>query len=259
MSALPHRKSDSFNLTETLLYGLAVAAAFVGIRTLLIQPFNIPSESMLPTLLVGDHIIVSKFSYGFSRYSVPFAPFDFSGRLLASPPERGDVVVFRARIDDEEKDLIKRIVGLPGDHIQMLGGRLHINGQPVRREQAPDFIGEGACRSEGAAPDARTRRWRETLPNGVAYETLDCMDGTPLDDTPVMTVPPERYFIMGDNRDESFDSRVPEPEGFGGVPFENLIGRAQVVYLSVQDGERVWMIWRWPWSMRWPRLFTVVR
>ena len=260
MSGSPQPKSGSSNLTESLLYGASVVAIVVVLRAFVFQPFNIPSGSMKATLLVGDHLIVTKFSYGFSRYSLPFAPVPFSGRIFSSPPDRGDIVVFRARLDDEMRDVIKRVIGLPDDRIQVTAGHLRINGVPVRRERVADFVGENPCGPEGSSVIGTAKRWRETLPNGVGYETLDCTDRGQLDDTPVFTVPAGHYFMMGDNRDDSFDSRVPEAEGgFGPVPFENVLGRAQFVFFSVAEGERAWTVWRWPWSVRWSRLFTVVR
>jgi signal peptidase I len=260
MSGPRQPKSGSSNLIESLLYFATVLAIVVVLRAFVFQPFNIPSGSMKSTLLVGDHLIVSKFSYGISRYSLPFAPIPFSGRIFGSPPERGDIVVFRAKLDDEMRDVIKRVVGLPGDRVQVIAGHLHINGEPVRRERIADFVGENPCGPEGSTVIATVRRWRETLPNGVRHETLDCTDRGPLDSTPMLTVPAGRYFLMGDNRDDSFDSRVPEAEGgFGPVPFDNLLGRAQVIFFSVAEGESAWMVWRWPWSVRWSRLLTVVR
>jgi len=220
------------------------------IRTLLFQPFNIPSGSMKATLLIGDYLFVSKYSYGYSHYSLPLSPPLFPGRIFGSMPERGDVVVFRLPKDDST-DYIKRVIGLPGDRIKMIDGMLYINGTVVKRERVSDFIDDENGGSE------RVRRWRETLPNGVTYQTLDLQDNGFLDNTQEYVVPAGHYFMMGDNRDNSTDSRVLSAVGY--VPFENLVGKAQIIFFSIGDGEPAWHIWSWPWSVRWSRLFTIVR
>ena len=221
------------------------------IRTFLFQPFNIPSGSMKATLLVGDYLFVSKYSYGYSHYSLPLSPPLFSGRLADfSKPERGDVVVFRLPKDDST-DYIKRIIGLPGDAIQVIDGVVNINGQAVKRERIDDFVDTDEGRRT-----TRVRQWRETLPNGVSFTTLDLPYNLQADNTDVYRVPPDNYFMMGDNRHNSTDSRFPQ---VGYVPFENIVGRAQIIFFSVQDGERAWEVWRWPWSVRWSRLLTIVR
>jgi signal peptidase I len=248
MSVSAEGKRKEGGVAETLsALAQAVLIALV-IRTLLFQPFNIPSGSMKGTLLVGDYLFVSQYSYGYSHYSLPLSPPLFSGRIFGSAPERGDVVVF-ALPKNDSVDYIKRVIGLPGDHIRMIGGLLHINGVPVKRERVADFIDD----EDGS----RVRRWRETLPNGVSYETLDLQDNGALDNTREYVVPPGHYFMMGDNRDNSADSRVPSEVGY--VPFENLIGKAQMIFFSVGDGEPAWHLWSWPWSVRWSRLFTIVR
>src|SRR6202163_1844455 len=220
------------------------------IRTLLFQPFNIPSGSMKATLLVGDYLFVSKYSYGYSHYSIPLSPPLFSGRIFGSEPARGDIVVFRLPKDDST-DYIKRVIGLPGDRIQMKDGVLYINGAAVKKERVDDFIDD-----ENGGPD-RVRRFRETLPNGVAYGTLDLQDTGFLDNTQQYLVPPRHYFMMGDNRDNSTDSRVLSAVGY--VPFENLVGRAQMIFFSIAEGEHAWMFWRWPTAVRWNRIFSIVR
>jgi signal peptidase I len=195
-------------------------------RTFLFQPFNIPASSMVPTLLVGDYFFVSKYAYGYSRYTWPFSSAPFAGRILGSEPARGDVVAFFSPKDNSTV-YIKRVVGLPGDRIQMKQGLLHINGVPVTRERLADFVGEEPC---GAGASAGTKRWRETLPNGVSHETLDCVDNGFYDNTSVYTVPAGHFFMLGDNRDNSTDSRLLSSMGY--VPLENLIGRAGMIYFS---------------------------
>jgi len=242
------RKEGGFTETVRVVFHALIIA--LVIRTFLFQPFNIPSGSMIPTLLVGDYLFVSKYSYGYTHYSLPFSPPLFSGRVMASPPTRGDVVVFRLPKDDSI-DYIKRVIGLPGDRIQMIDGVLNINGQPVKRERIEDFVTD----DEGVVQ--RVKRYRETLPNGVIYTTLDLTDNGFYDNTPVYTVPPDHYFMMGDNRDNSTDSRVLSQVGY--VPFENLIGKAQIIFFSIKDGTHAWEVWQWPWAVRWDRLFMLVR
>jgi signal peptidase I len=234
-------------LFGTIVPAIAIA---VAIQAVLIKPFRIPSESMLPTLLVGDYLFVSKFAYGYSRYSFPFSPPLFSGRIFGSLPRRGDVAVFRLPLNDTE-DYIKRVVGLPGDTVQMIGGVLHLNGSPVPREPLPDYTAEVEGRMVKAA------QWRETLPNGVSYATLDLDPAGPLDDAGPFRVPPGHLFMMGDNRDDSADSRMQSVVGY--VPVENLVGRAEIIFFSVRGGASAWEFWRWPETVRTERLLTRVR
>jgi signal peptidase I len=245
------RKEGGFAETvRVVIHALIIA---VVIRTFLFQPFNIPSGSMMATLLIGDYLFVSKYTYGYSRYSFPFSLPLFTGRdpILGKGPQRGDVVVFRLPRDDTT-DYIKRVIGLPGDKIQMIDGLLHINGEPIKRERAEDFVG-----TEDGPGIKRIKRWKETLPNGKVYYTLDLVDNSFYDNTPVYTVPADHYFMMGDNRDNSTDSRVLSQVGY--VPIDNIVGRAEIIFFSVGEGEPAWKIWRWPWVVRWDRLFSIVR
>ena len=252
MSVTSRENSES-GLGESIRVVVHALLIALVIRTFLFQPFNIPSGSMKATLLVGDYLFVSKYSYGYSHYSIPFSPPLFSGRIFGSEPQRGDVVVFRLPKDDST-DYIKRVIGLPGDRIQMKDGLLYINDVPVQRERLSDFIGEDPCGSDATA---RVKRWKETLPNGVSYETLDCVDNGFYDNTIEYVVPPGHFFMMGDNRDNSQDSRVLSAVGY--VPFQNFIGHAQIIFFSVAEGQHAWAFWEWPWTIRWNRLFKFVR
>ncbi len=249
MSVQTGAKRTEGGFAETVRVVVHALIIALVIRTFLFQPFNIPSGSMIPTLLVGDYLFVSKYSYGYTHYSLPFSPPLFSGRIFASQPRRGDVVVFRLPKDDSI-DYIKRVIGLPGDSIQMIDGVLNINGKPVKRERV-----EKDCTSDRNIQPIVC--YRETLPNGVSYTAHYYPELGVLDNTPIYKVPPGEYFMMGDNRDDSQDSRVLSAVGY--VPFQNLIGRAQVIFFSIGGGARAWEIWDWPWAVRWSRIFTLVR
>ena len=258
---------DFFKETvKTVVYAVALATAF---RTLFFEPFNIPSESMLPSLMTGDYIFVSKMRYGYSRYSIPFGPNLFSGRVLKGEVERGDVAVFKLPRDNDS-DYIKRIIGLPGDRIQVLAGTLYLNGAAVERVPAGEFVfaeqGNMNClrwpqyrypKAEGGA-ECRYPQYRETLPNGVSYMTLDLEPFGPADTTQVYTVPAGHYFAMGDNRDNSADSRRPMAVGVGFIPEENLIGRADIIFFSTNGEAALWQVWKWFSAMRYDRFLTLL-
>lgn len=232
--------------------GIALIIALV-IRSFFFQPFNIPSGSMMGTLLIGDYLFVSKFTYGYSQYSLPFGIIPFSGRVLGSMPERGDVVVFKWPQDDQT-DYIKRVIGLPGDRIQVQDGVLYINGRPVEQERVEDFLYQPSPNMQAGY----VRQYRETLPNGVSYLTLDMRPNGAFDNTPVYTVPEGHLFMMGDNRDNSADSRDFSSQGVGFVPMENLVGRAEITFFSTDGTARFWEFWHWPTATRWGRLFQGV-
>ena len=239
------KKGGPFELGKTILYAVLIALV---IRTVAFEPFNIPSESMLPTLLVGDYLFVSKYAYGYSKHSLPWIRPNISGRVVGSTPERGDVAVFKLP-SDGSTDYIKRIVGLPGDRIQMKDGQLFINDVAVQRERVQDF--ESRRRF--------FRQYRETMPDGKSYMTLDLRDGGQNDDTDPIVVPEDHYFAMGDNRDNSLDSRVDGRRGgVGLVPAENLVGRAEILFFSTNGQARWWEIWKWPGTIRVTRLLQTI-
>jgi signal peptidase I len=251
---------------KTIVYAGLIA---VAVRTIAFEPFNIPSGSMIPTLLVGDYLFVSKYSYGYSRFSMPFSPPLFGGRIFGSLPKRGDVAVFKYPRDNST-DYIKRIVGLPGDKVQMRQGQLYINGQLCPRNPAGMYeANDGGIRMMLA-------RYHETLPgaNGqasVTHDILKATDGTEAsrrpgfdpnrefdpNNTPEYVVPADHVFAMGDNRDNSADSRFMNGVGF--VPLENLVGRAEILFFSIDAEYPWWEIWMWPFEIRWSRLLMPVR
>lgn len=235
---------------KTVVYALLIAGVF---RTLFFQPFWIPSGSMKDTLLIGDFLFVNKMAYGYSQHSCPFSACPIEGRLFGSEPERGDIVVFRHPVNGS--DFIKRVVGLPGDRIQMRDGLLYINDTVAPQEPAGEFIepferqgpigNVPLCKNAGVGFGGTCIKDRaiETLPEGNSHDVLNVRPSR-LDDTPVYPVPEGHYFFMGDNRDNSTDSRVMPPNGVGFVPFENLIGRADRVMFSAA-GKSLFFFWTW--------------
>ena len=253
MSVATEKQAKSGGFGETVKIVIQALILALLVRTFLFQPFNIPSGSMMSTLLIGDYVFVSKYAYGYSRFSLPFGPHLFDGRIWSAPPERGDIVVFKLPRDDST-DYIKRVIGLPGDRIQMIDGALSINGAAVKREMVDDYVSTDSRGNRFTAV-----RYRETLPNGVSYLSLDLDPNGMSDNTQVFEVPPDHYFMMGDNRDNSTDSRVsPTSGGVGFVPFDNLVGRAEIIFFSVDEGERALEFWKWPWTVRWDRLFKLL-
>ncbi|MBT3552749.1 MAG: signal peptidase I [Rhodospirillaceae bacterium] len=232
---------------KTVVYAVLIALV---VRTVGFEPFNIPSGSMIPTLLVGDYLFVSKYSYGYSRYSLPFGLPLIPGRVLFTEPERGDVAVFKLPTDNKT-DYIKRIIGLPGDRIQVRRGILHINGAPVIRKRISDFV-----ETNQYGNVVRVARFEETLPGGRKHEILEITDNGPLDNTDLYIVPAGHYFAMGDNRDNSQDSRVRSAVGF--IPKANLVGRAEVLFYSTNGAARWYQFWKWPVAMRFKRFFQGV-
>lgn len=229
---------------RTIIYAVLIA---VVIRTFAYEPFKIPSESMLPTLMIGDYLFVSKFSYGYSRHSFPFSIAPFSGRVFAEIPKRGDVAVFKKPIG-EEIDYIKRIMGLPGDRLQMIDGQLIINGSPVKRKRIEDYVDRDRF---GNA--RRIAQYQETLGDGRTYLTLDESIKGLADNTDVYTVPEGHVFAMGDNRDNSTDSRFLSQVGY--IPLENLVGRAEIIFMSLNGSAEWYEVWKYPFAIRWNRLF----
>ena len=236
-------KSGWLDTIKTLFIAGLIAISF---RSVIAEPFNIPSGSMIPTLLVGDYLFVSKFSYGYSRHSFPFSAAPISNRVMASTPERGDVAVFRLP-SNVSVDYIKRVVGLPGDKIQVKRGILHINGQAVERR----LIGNGNITSGQSS--LVTQRYEEVFPDGHRHIIQEVSDNQIFDNTHEFTVPDGHYFMMGDNRDNSRDSRS---SSVGFVPFENFIGRAEFLFFSHGGDARFWEIWKWPFSIRISRIFS---
>jgi len=241
---------DGFKeLIRTLVIALAIA---LTIRTFAFEPFNIPSSSMVPTLLIGDFLFVSKISYGYGGVGTFWGLSPMKGRVLGDEPHRGDVVVFKWP-GDNSTDYIKRLIGLPGDTIQMRQGELYINGVPVDRDKLEAPVSGNLF----PGTTASTIDYIEHLPGGVDHIIRKKGNDNPLDNTPVFVVPPHHYFFMGDNRDESSDSRDPRGR-VGYVPEENLVGKAEFLFFSLGDNTAFWEVWKWPSEVRWNRIFSKI-
>ena len=242
-----HKKKTGglLDTLKTVFWAIVIA---LMVRTFAFEPFNIPSGSMIPTLLVGDYLFVSKFSYGYSKHSMPFSLPIIPGRVFESEPERGDVVVFKLP-SDTSQDYIKRVIGLPGDTVQVKEGRLYINNKMIERERIEDYI-----LTDGGGRSAAVPQYIETLPNGRVHRILEMFgDQGPSDNTEAFTVPEGHFFMMGDNRDNSADSRA-FPSRFRFVPIENLVGRAEFLFYSKDSSQPVYDLG----SIRYDRLFQGV-
>lgn len=235
--------SGVIETAKTILVAILIALSF---RSIVAEPFNIPSGSMIPTLLVGDYLFVSKYSFGYSQYSFPFGILPISGRIFVSGmPERGDVAVFRLP-SDTSIDYIKRVIGLPGDTIQLKEGRLMINGNQINRR----LVGNGNFSHLISAA-----LYQETLPGGKNHIVQELNDQQVFDNTDIFKVPEGHYFMMGDNRDNSRDSRTAT---VGFVPFENFVGKARFLFFSHNDKAALWQIWKWPVAIRFDRIFKSI-
>ncbi len=241
------RKKNKFIKNLQSIF-LAIFIALL-IRSFIFEPFNIPSGSMKPNLLVGDFIFVSKYSYGYSRHSLPLSMPLIPGKIFSKYPERGDVVVFKTP-QNNRTDYIKRVIGLPGDIIQVINGEIIINESKVFRKRTEDFID-----TDIGVNQKRNRKYVEYFFDNE-IEVLDLVDNGIVDNTRKFKVPDDSFFVMGDNRDNSQDSRFINTIGF--IPIKNLVGKAQFIFFSLENS-RFLEIWKWPKSIRYERIFTSIR
>lgn len=249
MSDRVDQKAKPNEIKETIVVIIQALIIALVFRTFLFQPFSIPTASLQPTLLIGDYMLASKYSYGYGQYSFPFGLVPFEGRLFGREPARGDIAVFRPV--PQKDDYVKRVIGLPGDRIQMINGILNINGTPVERK----LIGQGTD-TDSFGQTIPVQIYEETLPNGVTLLINEISDNGPLDNTQEYVVPEGHYFMMGDNRDRSQDSRVLSAVGY--VPADNLIGKSEWIFFSMTDNVPPWQFWNWPEHLRFDRMFKSV-
>ncbi len=243
---IEEKKETFADTVKTVVYAVLIA---ILIRSLLFEPFRIPSGSMYPTLEVGDYLFVSKYTYGYSKHSFPASLMPIKGRIWASEPQRGDIVVFKFPVDNKT-DFIKRVIGLPGDTVEVRRGVLYVNDKPVEREK----VGEYKLEEFVVRPEIYTE-YEETLPNGIKHKILEISDHeVQVDNTTKVTVPDGHYFVMGDNRDRSDDSRL----SVGFVPFENLVGKARFLFFSHNDKGAWYKPWTWPKKVRWSKIFDTL-
>lgn len=248
MSKAEASKANRSELRDTVVVVIEALVIAIVFRTFLFQPFSIPTASMQSTLMIGDYFVASKYTWGFGPYSFPI-PLPFNGRIFGRDPNQGDIAVFRNTIANE--DYIKTVIGMPGDKVQMTNGRLIINGVMVEREK----IGEAVDR-DSSSSDVPVTVYREILPNGVTHTIQEISDNGPLDNTTEYVVPAGHFFMMGNNRDRSQDSRVLNAVGY--VPSSALIGKAEARFFSITDNIAPWKIWEWPANVRWDRMFKSV-